>query len=180
MRVSVGWERYGLQSDLEYFEERQKLEKVRFNITELNWSNNSAQSKGARIDRLEPDFRNKRFKLPSAIWRDGKPQVWHVNDDPEHKQYQTIVYDDFRGLSKKQQELFEGGQSEMLAKCIKRLDSEKQTYDFTIRFIEEFLSYPYGAHDDLLDACSRFYDMDMEEPMSYSSTVLDPPVFMDS
>lgn len=178
--VSVGWERYGLQSDKEYFEERQKIEGCVFNIKELNWSNNSGQSKGQRIDRLEPDFRNRRLLLPKPVWHDGSAKTWKVETDSDSKLYQSVVYSDFIGLSRRQQELLDGGQENMLARVIKRVDNDKQVYDLTVKLIDEFTSFPFGAHDDLLDALSRMYDMDMMEPVNYSTNSMNPQVFFDS
>lgn len=180
--IVVGWERYGLQTDLEYFEERMRIDKPRvvFNIEELNWVRDGDQSKESRIDRLEPDFRNRRLLLPLAVWHDGHASTWRVDDEPESKTYQSIQYSDFIGLTKKQQLMVDSGQLELMAKAIKKVDSEKQIYDLTIKLMEEFMQFPYGAHDDLLDATSRFYDMDMVEPAMYTSAQLDQPIFADS
>jgi len=180
--ISVGWERYGLQSDREYFEERMRVDKpmINFAIEELNWSNNSGQSKEARIDRLEPDFRNRRLLLPNAVWHDGRAQTWRIEDDPESKQYQAIVYSEFRGLTKKQQQFLDAGSFDLVAKALKKKDNEKQIYDLTVRLMQEYLQFPFGAHDDLLDATSRVYDMNLVEPMTYERRNLDPPVFHDS
>ena len=180
--ISVGWERYGLQSDREYFEERMRVDKpnVQFAIEELNWSQNSAQSKEARIDRLEPDFRNRRLLLPNAVWHDGRAQTWRVDDDPESKTYQMILYTEFKGLTRKQQEFLDGGSFDLVAKALKKKDNEKQIYDLTVRLMQEYVQFPFGAHDDLLDATSRVYDMALVEPMTYERRNLDPPVFHDS
>jgi hypothetical protein len=178
--IDVGWERYGLQSDQEYFEERQRIEEVYFAIKELNWSQNSAQSKPQRIDRLEPDFRNRRLLLPAPVWHDGQAKTWSVDSDPESKLYQSINYKEFIGLSKKQQEMLEGGQSDLLAKAIKRVDNEREVYDLTVKLIDEYTQFPFASHDDILDALSRFYDMEAIEPVSYTRVSTDPPIFVDS
>lgn len=180
--VSVGWERYGMQTDMEYFDERMRIDKpqVVFAIEELNWVRDGDQSKESRIDRLEPDFRNRRLLLPLAVWHDGRAQTWHVDIDPQSKTYQSVLYDDFKGLTKKQNEMLQSGQMDLIAKAIKKVDSEKQIYDTTIRLIEEFLQFPYGEHDDILDAASRFFDLNMVEPVRYSTSSLEPPIFADS
>ena len=178
--ISVGWERYGLQSDKEYFEERQRIEECPFTIEELNWSQNSAQSKPARIDRLEPDFRNRRLLFPKPCWHDGQAKTWSVDSDSESRLYQSVIYKEFVGLSKRQQELFDGGQSELLARAIKRLDNDKQIYDLTVKLIEEYLQFPFAAHDDILDALSRFYDLDMVAPNIKPPGAIDGPVYFDS
>lgn len=180
--ITVGWERYGLQADKEYFEERMRVDKpqIVFNIEEINWVRDGDQSKTARIDRLEPDFRNRRFLLPLAVWHDGRAQTWFAESDPDSKAYQSVVYKDFEGLTKRQQVMVDGGSIDLIAKAIKKVDNEKQIYDVTVRLIEEFLQFPFAAHDDLLDACSRIYDLDMVEPILYESRNLNPPVFHDS
>jgi phage terminase large subunit-like protein len=63
---------------------------------------------------------------------------------------------------------------------VAKVDGEKQVYDVTVRLIEEYLQFPFGAHDDLLDALSRCYDLQLVEPVIYSKKSLDPPVFADS
>lgn len=180
--VQVGWERYGLQADKEYFEERMRVDKpqVNFHIEEINWVRDGDQSKEARIDRLEPDFRNRRMLLPLAVWHEGRAQTWSVESDPESKAYQSIRYSDFEGLTKKQQQFFDSGQSDLVARALKRVDNEKQIYDVTVRLIEEYLQFPFSAHDDLLDALSRCYDLGLVEPVIYAQKSLDPPIFADS
>lgn len=181
--VSVGWERYGLQADKEYFEERMRVDKdkVVFNIEELHWVRDGDQSKESRIDRLEPDFRNRRLLLPLAVWHDSQPKTWKVDDNPESKTYQSLLYQDFEGLTKRQTMMMDTGQEDLIARAIKKVDNEKQMYDLTTTLIEEYLQFPYGGYDDLLDATSRFYDLDMVEPMGSSNKAsLNPPVFVDS
>ena len=180
--ITVGWERYGLQSDMEYFQERMRVDnpKVIFNIEELNWSMNSAQSKEARIDRLEPDFRNARLLLPNAVWHEGIAKTWKADCDQESKTYQSIIYTKFEGLSKIQQKYLENGSFDLVAKALKKKDNENQVYDFSVKLIDEFLQFPFSAHDDILDATSRFYDLDISEPAIYESRKLDPPIFFDS
>lgn len=181
--ISVGWERYGLQSDKEYFEERMRVDKDRviFNIEELSWVREGDQSKESRIERLEPDFRNRRLLLPLACWQDGQPKTWEVDSDPESKTYQSVQYYEFEGLTKLQTKMLESGQEDMIARAIKKVDNERQIYDLTTILIEEFLQFPFGGYDDMLDATSRFYDLDMVEPLGSSDKEsLNPPVYVDS
>lgn len=68
--IKVGWERYGMQADLEYFkEQQQKKDQPQFEIIELSWTREGDQSKKARVQRLEPDFTNNKFYLPAKVWR---------------------------------------------------------------------------------------------------------------
>jgi hypothetical protein len=182
--VDVGWERYGAQTDDEYFEERMTLDESRkpeneraiFPIRELAWTNEGTrgeQGKTDRVERLEPDFRNGRFLIPNCVIKDGKPMTWSIDMDPESDTYGTVLYHDFKGLTKTQRQIMEGGSPDLLAKPIKRLDSEKHPYDLTVRLIEEYSSFPFGEHDDLIDAASRIYDMQPTLPTTISPSAHD-------
>jgi hypothetical protein len=67
--VRVGYERYGMQTDLEYFEERMISEEIGMDLVEVSWTRDGTVSKNDRIGRLEPLFRNSRFRFPSKVWR---------------------------------------------------------------------------------------------------------------
>lgn len=181
--IDVGYERYGAQSDDEYFQERMLIEKYPFQMKELNWTFEGTageQGKKARVERLEPHFRNSRFFLPLSVWRDGRPFVWSIDDNPDSKTYQQIIWKEFEGATKNQIRALESGSGDLICRAIKRLDSEKQSYDLTQRFIEEYISFPFGGHDDLIDATSRFEDMEVLPPMALSKTDTDPRTYIDS
>lgn len=61
--LSVGYEQYGLQADIEYLRERQQDEKCRFLIIPLK----GALSKKDRINRLLPIFEQGRVLLPQSV-----------------------------------------------------------------------------------------------------------------
>ena len=61
--MKVGYECYGMQSDLEYFEERMKHEGYRFEIDEVAWANTGGHSKQDRVERLVPDLMSGKFLL---------------------------------------------------------------------------------------------------------------------
>lgn len=178
--VFVGYERYGAQTDNEYFELKMEEEKHVFAIKELNWAREGGNSKEDRISRLEPDFRNERFYLPLPVWHDSEPKTWSVDLDPESNTYQQVIYREVTGLTTLQQGAIDAGSQELIATAIRRKDSEGQTYDVTLRLIEEFLNFPFGEHDDMLDATSRVYDMDVRPPIYVSKSMTDPATFNDS
>lgn len=177
--VYVGYERYGAQSDDEYFTEQMEREKFFFPIEELNWPREGGRSKRDRVERLEPDFRNSRFYLPLAAWKDG-PCVWSVDTDPESKTYQSIIWKEVEGFTKAQQQAIDSGSADLVAKAIKRYDEEKKVYDLTVRFIEEYTTFPFGQHDDLVDAASRIYDLEIRPPVIISRQATEPALFYDS
>lgn len=179
-RLAVGYERYGAQSDDEYFQEqmdldrKNRIEDSHFTIDELNWPREGGESKRERVERLEPDFRNARFFLPREVWRNGKPMTWRVETDPESKQFGEVLYSDAAGLTKLQMATVEGGGVDLISRAIKCTDQDGRIYDLTTHFIEEYASFPFGALKDLVDAASRVYDMDARGPTLTRPEMLDP------
>lgn len=92
--VRVGYERYGMQTDLEYFEERMIAEEIPMDLIEVSWTRDGTVSKGDRIGRLEPLFRNSRFWFPRKVWRpiDGNC-IWKaLPNDPTEKESAWAVH----------------------------------------------------------------------------------------
>lgn len=144
--VEVGYERFGAQSDIDYFEERMDIEGDPFSIKELNWPADGDVAKDNRIRRLEPDFRNWAFYLPYE-GDATKIQAKAIND----------------------------GNSHLLAKPIKVVDEEGRIYDLTDYLINtEFLFFPNTTAKDLLDATSRIYDMEYCAPLIINENDLLP------
>jgi hypothetical protein len=137
--VRVGYERYGLQSDIEHFEEMMKIENNAFPIDEVSWTREGVQSKLDRIRRLIPDHQNWRFYYPY----EGKPTKLQMETEAYKKGY-------------------------LIAKPIKRVNEDGRIYNLVDYLIHnEYLFFPATTQLDLLDAMSRFYDMDMNPPIVY-------------
>lgn len=174
--LKVGYERYGQQSDDEYFEERMRAEGIRFTIEELNWTyNRGMESKGHRVERLEPDFRMGSFFLPGKVWHPGIPLglevqkrinegkipkpvnpntvTWAVSDDGQ------VTYRPYVGANEFEREARHDGDLWRLIQPIRRVDEDGNIYDLTRVFFEEYLFFPFSPRDDLIDATSRIYDM---------------------
>ncbi len=100
----VGYERYGLQADIEYIKEEMDRRNYRFDIKELG----GQVSKKDRIQRLVPLVEEHRLYLPSKV-----PYV--------------------------------------------ALDGKE--YDMTRVLVKEMEDWPFGQHDDLVDALSRVFDV---------------------
>ena len=66
--VRIGYERYGMQVDLEVIEDMMVRENNHFEIEELNTPRQGRHSKDDRIERLEPDIREGRFYLPCVAY----------------------------------------------------------------------------------------------------------------
>ncbi len=122
--LDVGYERYGMQSDIEHFNYRMDQENYHFNITELGGS----MPKNDRIRRLVPVFEAGRFFIP-----------------------EMLNYRDYEGVVRNLTQVF--------------ID-------------EEFLTFPVGAHDDMLDCFSRILDPDLAT--AWPSIETEPVTFTQS
>lgn len=156
MSITVGYEQYGLQADIEHIEERQQIEGVMFPITEVNWVREGSQSKEDRIQRLEPDFKNSRFFLPATIYRpeDGGECFWEPQ--PHGVEFRRAY-----GRTTAQKTVAAAGEGFRVQEPIKRRDENGQMYDLTWALMEELKDFPNALHDDLSDATSRLYDIDL-------------------
>jgi hypothetical protein len=161
--VKVGYERYGMQSDDEYFEERMRKEKVSFTIETVNWTGErGGQSKNYRVERLEPDFREGSFFVPARVWHQGAGNTkawarWYLEDGSDEIHYRPCP-----GLHELERRAKANSEHHRLFDPIRRIDEDGAIYDLTRVFFEEFRFFPFSPRKDLIDATSRVYDM---EPM---------------
>jgi hypothetical protein len=149
--VQVGYERYGMQSDLEYFEEQMTRDKEAFEITELAWTSDGAQAKDDRVQRLQPDFISRRFYLAAVT----------------------------QGETANQKRIREQGQAFRIFKPVQRRDHEGNLYSLNKGFLEEYLTYPFSSKKDLIDATSRLYDMSPVPPIIIDERALEPETYAD-
>lgn len=150
-QVRVGYERYGMTSDLEYFEEQMQRDKDAFEIVELAYPREGTGSKNDRIQRLEPDFRNGRFFLAQVT--------------PSETTAQTRMRAE--------------GQAFRIFAPTRRKDHEGNLYSLNKNFIEQYLLHPFARHDDLIDAVSRIDDIDAEPPILIDERELEPECYED-
>ena len=121
-----------------------------FEIEELAWPRDGEASKTDRVQRLGPDFRNNRFYIPYPT-------------DPQN-------------LTRTQRNLEEQGYGFRIAKPIKRKDSENNLYDLTEMFKTQVHFFPYGGKKDVVDACSRLYDLEPRPPEKVDERSLEPEI----
>lgn len=149
--VKVGYERYGSTSDLEYFEQEMERDREAFEIHELAWPREGPGSKVDRVQRLEPYFRTGRFFLPAVVQQETRAQ--------------SMVR--------------AKGQAFRIFSPTKGRDEEGRIYSLNKNFLEEYLTFPFCAHDDLIDAVSRIEDIDPTQPIIIDQSALEPEVFAD-
>lgn len=102
--AQVGYEKYGMMADIEYFNEKMDEDGPFFTLRELG----GQLAKADRIKRLVPLFASGRFTLPRSLTRED----W---EGRQHDLVQDFVH-------------------------------------------QEYLTFPFSVHDDMLDAISRIRD----------------------
>ena len=158
-----------MQSDDEYFRERMRIENDWFEIHELNWVGErpGGQSKRARVGRLEPHFRDGSFFVPARVWHptlgnDENHARWYLEEGADE-----IKYAPCPGLHKHERDAKATNEHWRLFEPLMRRDEDGNVYDLTRVFFEEFALFPFSPRDDLIDATSRFIDLDPQAPMVF-------------
>ena len=148
MGLHVGYERYGAIADLDYFHERQRVEKASFDIAELEWPRDGERSKQDRVQRLVPDIRGHRFYLP------------YPTDD--------------NNLTRTQRAMISSGYEYRVSRRILRKDENGIRYDLSERLRLQISFFPYGGLVDIIDAASRIYDLDPVTPQVVDLSQVEP------
>lgn len=135
--VMVGYEKYGMQADIDHFKQMMEIEKLSFPIEEVSWTRRvGEQAKDDRIRRLIPDHRNWQFFYP-------------YEGDETSAQAQAVARK--KGY--------------LVAKPIKRKNQDGKIYNLVEWFIQnEYLFFPATNDKDFLDAMSRVYDVSIGRP----------------
>lgn len=177
--VKVGYERYGMQADLEHFELEMQKDKDAFVIEELNWvyNDSSGQSKSDRVQRLQPYFMQKKFHLAAVNKRQVQAkgsagQLLFASDG-------TPLWVSEEYVTKRQQEVINQGQAYRVFKPIMQKDEDGNLYSLNKGFLDEYLFFPFSSKKDLIDATSRIFDMDPVAPIIIDQRELEPEVFTD-
>lgn len=173
--LKVGYERFGQQSDDEYFRERMRDENYHFAIQELAWPREGGASKQHRVERLQPDFEYDAFYVPALVHRNGMGSCkWAVDLESGNLTYAPLSGD--TALVKR---VKARGQGYLAVSPIVRKNEKGEAYDLTSELINEMLFFPFAQHDDLVDAVSRIYDMD-PMPASVHEEMPELPAVIDA
>lgn len=144
----VGYEKYGMQADLQHFEQMMEIEKYAFPIHEVSWTRDGINVKDDRIRRLVPDLSSWRF-------------FWPYQGDQTTAQRKAMAR----------------GQPYLIAQPIKRKNHEGRLYNLVEWVIaNEYTLFPATTQKDFLDALSRLYDLDPKPPVVYDDSDLLPTV----
>lgn len=175
--VHVGYEAYGAQADLDYFQEQMVITNNSFPIEELKWPRDSEVSKDDRVQRLGPDFRARKFYLPALILHQGKPCFWQLKAGTAGGL--ELHYNEMTSPTALMSRVVKEGSPSRVAKPIRQVDSDGNLYDLSRQFIEQQMLYPFAPLKDLIDAASRIYDMEPVPPILVDEKDLLPEVFAD-
>ena len=175
--VKCGYERYGMQADMEYFKLEMERDKEAFEVIELNWTSDGTKAKDDRVQRLQPDFKGGKFYLAMVCQR--KVPLLDSNNRPvlgaDGKP--VMVMEPYE--TSNQKKVREGGQSFRIFKPVRAKDHEGNVYSLNKGFLDEYLTYPFSAKKDLIDAASRLYDMEPVPPVLIDESILEPETFVD-
>jgi hypothetical protein len=117
--VRVGYESFGAQADMDYFQEQMRLPgRPSFDITELQWPRDGEGSKTDRVQRLVPDMKTGKIFVP----------------------YPTNV----NKLTANQVRMMESGYDFRVAKQIRRTDENGVPYDLVEHLRMQLHFFPYG------------------------------------
>lgn len=149
----VGYERYGLQADIDYFEiEMQRMppnRRVSIPITEVAWVSDGSQAKDDRIRRIIPDMQKRKYFWPYA------------GEDMTRHQLQA------KG----------DGKDYLISGPVKRKNEQGKVYDVAQYILDnEYSFFPATTAKDALDAMSRRFDLPISPPGKvYGERELIPP-----
>jgi phage terminase large subunit-like protein len=162
---AVGYERYGQQSDDEYFQEQMRKlpAEQQFAIQELAWPREGSNSKKDRVQRLQPDVEIGKLLFPAVI---KHPELGEVIWQPPPENDDKMVMAQLRGLTRPMRAVHAVGQAYRAATAITRKDEDGNIYDLTWELIQEMIVFPFGSHDDAVDTASRIYDMEAVPPIA--------------
>lgn len=149
--VAVGYERFTYRSDIEFCETQMTREGSSFQIAELVWPQDNEDAEKDRIGRLVPDFARGAFLLPARV----------------------------REETALQSRMRQHGKGHLVLQAVKKKDGNGNVYTLNNKFTNEYLVYPSVPFADLLDACSRLYDMDYVPPQIVEEKDLEPEAFWD-
>jgi hypothetical protein len=146
--LKAGYETYGAQADMDYFNERMRIEGARFEIEELMWPNDGPGGKDDRVQRLGPDLKMHAYYVP------------YPTDD--------------ENLTPLQVRMIASGYEYRLAQKIEPLDEHGRRYDLAERLRMQVGFYPFSGLKDLIDTVARIYDMDPRPPQWVDSGPIEP------
>ncbi len=163
--INVYYEKYGQQRDTEVLKTLQERDGIHFDI---NIVGGNQSPKEDRIGRLIPDLKVGNFKIPYFVEKFGDISSWRVSETStdyfEMTYHKEPLKKDGKDRFEKYEEFIENGTYDFSIqerKCypIVKKGTDGLKYDYTLHFLDEYVNFPSGKHDDILDSISRIYDV---------------------
>jgi hypothetical protein len=104
------------------------------------------------------------------IWTEEHEKAAKAKGEKSRHNVGQIIWRPMRGLTKAQQRVAEY----RIVTALQRRDENGDIYDLTRVFFEELVKHPFAAHDDLIDAASRIYDLDPNPPTRIDDKSTEP------
>lgn len=186
-QVFVGYEQYGGVNDIEHMEIEMERTGFFFEIKKLATPQTGQASKLFRMARLDPDVRGHKLFLPALVSAKGYAFEWDIkieegdvavaprmNVHGKTGEVIRLTNEDLDNHNAYGDKIYG-------VRPIRRINSEEppEKYDLTLEFLRQIISLPNSAHDDMVDAVSRIYDMDMEPPRATPTSSFANMVFED-
>ena len=83
------------------------------------------------------------------------------------RDYHEIIYEPAKAPTKRMLEMERSGERHGMVVPTTRRDENGDLYDLVRILLDELRHHPFGAHDDLIDAASRIYDIKPSAPEIY-------------
>jgi hypothetical protein len=99
------------------------------------------------------------------VWTEEKRKLNEAKDKTRDYQIGQLIFQRATELTSAQKN--RSAQKYRIVEALRRRDENGDIYDVTRIFIDEAIRHPFAAHDDLLDAVARIYDMDPQIPVHY-------------
>ena len=96
-----------------------------------------------------------------------------------HTRGEVFVFSDLDEETKNQLAMRAQGQAFRILTPTHRKDEEGRLYSLNKNFLDEYLTFPFCVHDDLIDAMSRIYDIEAVPPVIVDESSLEPETFAD-
>ncbi len=172
--LSVFYEKYGQTRDIELIKTLQEKDGVYFDIQ----TTGGKIKKEDRISRMIPDLKAGNWKIPYFIEKHGDINSWKINQ--VNDKYYEINYNKeslknsdgserFKYIEEFTNGTYDFSIQERKCYPLIKKDVTGMRYDYTSHFIDEYLNFPVGKHDDILDSISRIYDV--PNLVGYASTL---------
>jgi hypothetical protein len=174
--VKVGYERYGMQSDLEYFEEQMLLDKDHFEIIELNWVATASSPRTTACSACSRTSCKSASTWPMVCVRQVPALARRASRCSSPTSTPLTKPEPYETANQKRAR--EVGQGFRIFNPTRRKDHEGNAYSLNKGFLEEYLTYPFSPKKDLIDAAAASTTWSRSRRSSSTSASWNPQLLL--